>query len=98
MKRMLAPIVYALLGASCARMDVSKGYRTAPGEGTAAHPAPPERLMIGNEMSLPSLSGQGQREPAIAYGSGVYLVVWREGFNGYQGQSDILAMRLMTYF
>jgi len=84
-----------LLAASCA--NVPRDYRTAASVGTARHPlAPPDRLTIGREMSVPSPSGSGQRHPAVAYGDGVYLLVWREGFDGYKGNSNILAMRIGT--
>ena len=95
MNRVLCILAAGLLCTSCAVVDTPRDHRTAPGEGTAAHPGPPPvRLTIGDPMALPSPSGRGQREPAVAFGNGVYLVVWREGFNGYEGESDILAMRL----
>jgi len=53
-----------------------------------------ERLTVGREMALPSPTARGQRHPALAYGKGVYLLVWCEGFTGAGGQSDILAMRV----
>jgi len=47
-------------------------------------------------MSISSPGSAGQRRPAVAYGDGVYLLAWREGFSGYKGKSDILAMRIGT--
>jgi len=95
MKRQPLVILALLLCASCATMNTPRNHRVAPGAGTAANPGPaPQRLTIGAALGLPSPSGQGQREPAVAYGNGMYLVAWREGFNGYDGSSDILAIRL----
>jgi len=74
-------------------------HRTAAGAGTAARMdllTPPVRLDIGREMSIPSPGGSGQRHPAVAYGDSVYLLVWREGFSGFKGESDILALRVGT--
>lgn len=53
-----------------------------------------ERLSIGEELNVPSPDGLGQRHPAVAYGDGVYLLAWREGFCGFEGNSRILAMRI----
>jgi hypothetical protein len=72
-----------------------KSFRRAAGEGVTTSPGrPPRRLTIGGEAKVPSPSSLGQRHPAVAYGKGVYLLVWREGFSGAGGESDILAMRV----
>jgi hypothetical protein len=95
MKHVALVILAGLLAASCISRGQVGENRTPAGGGTGARFAPiPERLTVGREMSLPSPSGRGQRRPVVAYGGGVYLLVWREGFSGYQGQSDILAMRI----
>jgi len=70
-------------------------FRRAADEGVFARPGrPPERLTIGRERAIPSPSAAGQRHPAVAYGQGVYLLVWREGFSGADGTSEILAVRV----
>jgi hypothetical protein len=71
------------------------------GEGAASgRPAAPGRLMavaprlsMSAAMSLPGGAVPQQGQPAVAYGQGVYLVVWREGSNGLGGKSDILGLR-----
>jgi hypothetical protein len=73
----------------------AESHRVAASAGTAAHPgSPPPRLTVGREMAVPSPSALGQRHPAVAYGDGVYLLVWQEGFDGAGGQADILALRI----
>ncbi len=57
-------------------------------------PPAPERLSIGAEHVVPCPDGLGQRHPAVAYGNGIYLLVWREGFCGHEGNSRILALRI----
>ncbi|MFW6158957.1 MAG: Ig-like domain-containing protein [Planctomycetota bacterium] len=95
MKRALFITIAGLLAASCASWGPVGEYRTPAGGGTARRPGePPARLTVGPEMSVPAPAGCGQRHPVVAYGDGTYLLVWREGFDGYRGQSDILAMRI----
>ena len=65
-----------------------------PSIGNGAASAPPPRLNIGSERSVPETGPAGRRQPAAAYGGGAYLLVWREGFSGHAGQSDILALRV----
>jgi hypothetical protein len=90
-------ILVGLMATSCTMWEPVGGHPVAASEGTASHPGkPPVRLDLGSERSVPSPSGSGQRRPVVAYGDGVYLLVWREGFSGYEGQSDILAMRIGT--
>jgi len=88
-----------LLGRGRIRMiepaGVAGNFRRAANEGVFVRPAaPPGRLSIGREREIPSPSPAGRRHPAIAYGKGVYLLVWREGFSGAGGASDILAVRV----
>ncbi|MBN1420218.1 MAG: hypothetical protein JXP34_15670 [Planctomycetes bacterium] len=53
-------------------------------------------IEIGEELSLPAdASGTGiQATPAAAFGGGVYLVVWREGWHGKGGSARIRAARV----
>jgi hypothetical protein len=52
------------------------------------------RLGLGDEISLPRAKILHQRGPAVAYGNGVYLVVWQEGFNGLGHDSNIVGVRV----
>jgi len=52
------------------------------------------RLSMSEAMTLPRLEVLHQRHPAVAYGNGVYLIVWQEGYNGLGGNSDVLGLRL----
>ena len=52
------------------------------------------RLGLCDEISLPRAKLLCQRGPAVAYGSGVYLVVWQEGFSGLGHDSNIMGLRL----
>jgi hypothetical protein len=53
-------------------------------------------LFVGNEfVLLESGPGQGlQATPAVAFGKGVYLVAWREGWHGLGGSARIHAARV----
>ena len=44
---------------------------------------------VGAEFMFDSESKSNQRFPAIAYGGGIYLVVWQDGWNGVGGDSQI---------
>lgn len=52
------------------------------------------RLTMGEPTALPRRPILHQRRPAVAYGKGVYFIVWQEGYNGLGGASDILGLRL----
>ena len=52
------------------------------------------RLGVGEETSLPRGRLLHQRHPSIAYGKGLYLLVWQEGFNGLGHDSNIVGLRL----
>ncbi|MBW1677032.1 MAG: hypothetical protein JRJ79_10600 [Deltaproteobacteria bacterium] len=53
-------------------------------------------LKIGEEVMVASEGPGGKLRslPAVAYGDGIYLVVWQEGWHGDQGNSRIYAARL----
>ena len=53
-------------------------------------------LKIGDEMVVASDGPGGKLRslPAVAYGDGIYLVVWQEGWHGDQGNSRIYAARV----
>jgi hypothetical protein len=65
----------------------------------AATPPPAraaDRLQLGDESALPA-DGPGndiRGTPHVAFGQGVYLAVWREGWNGEGGTARIYAARL----
>jgi hypothetical protein len=76
-KRTLAILIGAL---SCGLAQAAT-TQLAPGlTMTVARPLPRRQVIY-------------QRGPAVAYGNGVYLLVWQEGYNGMGGNSDILGMR-----
>lgn len=52
------------------------------------------RLAMTEAMSVPRPRQVHQRHPMVAHGEGVYLLVWHEGFEGADGSSDILALRI----
>lgn len=96
MKRTLLTIIPLLtLLTSCA-------LHAGPGNDLAGRPPLPARvraqsppgMTIGDARLAPSPSGLGQRSPAVAYGDGVYLLVWQEGFSGHGGKSEILGLRI----
>lgn len=94
MTRTLILLVAALGLSSCLSPSVDD-HRVAASEGTARHPGhPPARLTVGREMTIPSLSALGQRHVSVAYGDGVYLLAWQEGFDGAGGKADVLALRI----
>jgi hypothetical protein len=62
------------------------------GFGKRAEIAP--RLSLGDPIVLPRGKPLHQRHPAVAFGSGVYLIVWQEGFNGLGHDSHIVGLRL----
>jgi len=53
-------------------------------------------IVAGAEFALPAdASGTGiQATPAVAFGRGIYLVVWREGWHGKGGSARIRAARV----
>jgi len=52
------------------------------------------RLSMTEAATLPRRPVLYQRHPAVAYGDGVYLIVWQEGYNGLGGTGDIFGLRL----
>lgn len=69
------------------------------GEAAQEAPAPQlapiaPRLAMSAAMTLPQRQEAYQRGPALAFGAGVYLLAWQDGYNGLGGNSDILALRL----
>jgi len=52
------------------------------------------RLSMGEAISLPRSKLLHQRHPSIAFGRGVYLIVWQEGFNGLGHDSNIMGLRI----
>lgn len=86
MKHVVGPVAASSLCVSCT---------TVPSHDLPVSDEPAlARLTIGAECVVPSPDGLGQRNPAVAYGDGIYLLVWREGFSGHEGSSRILAMRI----
>jgi hypothetical protein len=83
--RTILSLVAVLPAVSC--LSLHKTDREQTGE-------KPPRLAIGRERSIPEPGSAGRRRPAAAYGGGVYLLAWSEGFSGHQGRSDILAVRV----
>ncbi|MCX7592077.1 MAG: Ig-like domain-containing protein, partial [Kiritimatiellae bacterium] len=61
--------------------------------GPILHPIAP-RLLISEPQSLPRSRPAHQRHPAVAFGANVYMMVWHEGFEGMNGNSDIFALRI----
>ncbi len=67
--------------------------------GCAEYGEAPGRLVAPRlTMSGPKLLPQGervhQRGPAVAFGGGLYLVVWQDGYNAAGGNSDIVGIRV----
>jgi hypothetical protein len=65
-------------------------------QGAAEETKPsPGSLDVGTELAVAvGNPGKTRGEPAVAFGSGVYLVVWREGWYGDGGASRIQAVRV----
>jgi hypothetical protein len=61
------------------------------GEPSGGQVAP--RLTMGPATALPVADPLHQRGPAAAHGQD-YLLIWQEGFNGLDGSSDILGLRI----
>jgi len=55
-----------------------------------------EGIKVGEEITICAAGPGGdiRGTPHVAYGKGVYLVVWREGWNGAGGRARIHALRL----
>ncbi|MDD4888755.1 MAG: Ig-like domain-containing protein [Phycisphaerae bacterium] len=90
MKRILLAAFSGLLLAACTSATgvARKGVIVREPAG------PPPRMTIGARHTALQVSHLGQRHPAVAYGDGVYLLVWQEGWNGAGGRSEILGVRL----
>jgi len=52
------------------------------------------RLSMSDAVPLPRTTVLHQRHPAVAFGKGVYLIVWQEGFSGLGSDSNIVGLRL----
>lgn len=52
------------------------------------------RLRLTEAVPVPVRSIVCQRQPCAAFGGGIYLLVWQDGFSGAGGASDILGLRL----
>ena len=81
------PLLALLVSASCA----STRTHGQPLDRDLRRIAP--RLHMGRALGLPHGKQLYQRHPAVAYGDGIYLVVWQEGYHGLGGDSDILGLR-----
>ncbi len=63
---------------------------------TGASARSQEAIVVGEEIPLlkHGPGGDLQRTPHVAFGEGVYLVVWQEGWEGEGGKARIFAARL----
>lgn len=95
--QLTAVLLFAALPLGCTSSGPTS-HAVRADEGVMVQPPPaPARLTVGPEQAVHvSSASLGQRAPAIAFGDGVYLLVWQDGFNGVGGQSRILGLRLNT--
>lgn len=64
---------------------------------TSAARSPAQSLTVGDEKLIPLASASSasfQAMPAVAFGQGIYLVAWREGWAGKGGTSHIYVARI----